>query len=76
MSVECPECGSVNKEPPTPFEEWFKKLKTEVEQLPENIKTFFDLRDGNISCWRDHYDNGDSPQEAVQGNVDDLARMQ
>ena len=41
MSVECPECGSVNKEPPTPFEEWFKELKTEVEQFPENIKTLF-----------------------------------
>jgi hypothetical protein len=58
------------------FSEWFAELKTEVEQLPENIKTFFDLGEGNASCWRDHYNSGDSPQDAVKENIDDLARMQ
>lgn len=58
------------------FKIWMELFKTKVEKLPENYKSFFDLRETNWNCWREMYQQDYTPEGAVEECVEDLLRMQ
>jgi hypothetical protein len=58
------------------FARWMKELQAEVDLLPANIAAMFDLRPVNDACWREDFEGGIGPADAVHENVDSMARDQ
>lgn len=54
------------------FDKWFTKLKELIGNLDKRYHAYFDLSQTNHSCWREAFDNGQSPEDCLRKNLEAL----
>jgi hypothetical protein len=49
------------------FEKWLTEARKYAKTLPHGLRTYYRgcLRNDVAECWKDYYDSGCSPQDAI-----------